>query len=104
MDKYGNDPTHEVSDNFSSSAPDQCQDNKPQKPARKTTTATPSLQSELPPQPDLARLDFTTLSLLLEFIIARQPTINIGTIGHAAHGKSTYVISFSPLEVHVNDS
>jgi translation initiation factor 2 subunit 3 len=28
-------------------------------------------------------------------VISRQPTINIGTIGHVAHGKSTFVKKFS---------
>uniref|UniRef100_A0A2K5D7M5 protein-synthesizing GTPase n=1 Tax=Aotus nancymaae TaxID=37293 RepID=A0A2K5D7M5_AOTNA len=38
---------------------------------------------------DLTTLDVTKL------IISRQPTINIGTIGHVAHGKSTVVKAIS---------
>ena len=49
-----------------------------------------------PPRPpfhplpqDLATLDPSTLTPLSPEVISRQATINIGTIGHVAHGKST---------------
>jgi len=42
---------------------------------------------ELPPQPDPSTLDISALTPLSPEIIARQATINIGTIGHVAHGK-----------------
>lgn len=38
-------------------------------------------------QTDPSQLDATKLTPLLEEIISRQATINIGTIGHVAHGK-----------------
>lgn len=53
---------------------------------------------ELPPQPDPETLDLTTLTPLSPEIIARQATINIGTIGHVAHGKSTVVKAISEVQ------
>ena len=53
---------------------------------------------ELPEQPDPETLDTSTLSPLTPEIIARQATINIGTIGHVAHGKSTVVKAISGVQ------
>lgn len=39
--------------------------------------------------------DVTTLTPLSPEVISRQATINIGTIGHVAHGKSTVVKAVS---------
>ena len=47
---------------------------------------------------DLATLDPTRLSALTPEIISRQATINIGTIGHVAHGKSTVVKAISGVQ------
>uniref|UniRef100_A0A4W5JZ36 protein-synthesizing GTPase n=1 Tax=Hucho hucho TaxID=62062 RepID=A0A4W5JZ36_9TELE len=44
---------------------------------------------------DLNDLDVSTLTPLSQEIISRQATINIGTIGHVAHGKSTVVKAIS---------
>lgn len=44
---------------------------------------------------DLSKLDPTKLTPLTEEVISRQATINIGTIGHVAHGKSTLVKAIS---------
>ncbi|GBE59813.1 eukaryotic translation initiation factor 2 gamma [Babesia ovata] len=44
---------------------------------------------------DLASLDVTKLTSLSPEVISRQATINIGTIGHVAHGKSTVVHALS---------
>jgi translation initiation factor 2 subunit 3 len=52
----------------------------------------------LPPQPDPATLDLSVLTPLTAEIIARQATINIGTIGHVAHGKSTVVKAISGVQ------
>ncbi|KAF8535541.1 elongation factor Tu GTP binding domain-containing protein [Trichophaea hybrida] len=52
----------------------------------------------LPAQPDPATLDLSTLTPLTPEIIARQATINIGTIGHVAHGKSTVVKAISGVQ------
>lgn len=53
---------------------------------------------ELPPQPDPKDLDVASLNPLTDYIIARQATINIGTIGHVAHGKSTVVKAISGVQ------
>lgn len=47
-------------------------------------------------QPELSQqslddFDPNTLTPLSEDVISRQATVNIGTIGHVAHGKSTVV-------------
>lgn len=62
-------------------------------------------EAEIPSQPeparpqlafqDLANLDVTKLTPLTHEVISRQATINIGTIGHVAHGKSTVVKALS---------
>ena len=44
---------------------------------------------------DLNTLDITKLTPLTPEVISRQATINIGTIGHVAHGKSTVVKAIS---------
>jgi len=53
-------------------------------------------------QPHLAKqildVDPTKLTPLSPEIISRQPTINIGTIGHVAHGKSTVVRAISGVQ------
>ncbi|KAK6531989.1 eukaryotic translation initiation factor 2 subunit gamma [Orbilia ellipsospora] len=53
---------------------------------------------ELPPQRDPTTINFTELDPLTPEIIARQATINIGTIGHVAHGKSTVVKAISGVQ------
>ena len=69
---------------------------------RKGTTAPiPEPQVARPPlpeQPDPKTLDVSTLTPLSPEIIARQATINIGTIGHVAHGKSTVVKAISGVQ------
>ena len=44
---------------------------------------------------DLTNLDITKLTPLYPDVISRQATINIGTIGHVTHGKSTVVKALS---------
>ncbi|CCD69906.1 protein-synthesizing GTPase [Caenorhabditis elegans] len=44
---------------------------------------------------DLDKVGVDNLNPLTEEVISRQATINIGTIGHVAHGKSTLVKAFS---------
>jgi translation initiation factor 2 subunit 3 len=58
----------------------------------------PPPRPELPPQPDPDQLDVRALTPLSPEIIARQATINIGTIGHVAHGKSTVVKAISGVQ------
>jgi translation initiation factor 2 subunit 3 len=52
----------------------------------------------LPEQPDPDDLELSTLTPLSPEIISRQATINIGTIGHVAHGKSTVVKAISGVQ------
>ena len=52
----------------------------------------------LPEQPDPKDLELSKLTPLSPEIIARQATINIGTIGHVAHGKSTVVKAISGVQ------
>eukprot|EP00250_Pteridium_aquilinum_P033258 c5374_g1_i1 orf=123-1514(+) len=47
---------------------------------------------------DLSKLDVTKLTPLSPEVISRQATINIGTIGHVAHGKSTVVKAISGVQ------
>jgi len=47
---------------------------------------------------DLTTLDVTKLTPLTPEVISRQATINIGTIGHVAHGKSTLVKAISGVQ------
>ncbi len=47
---------------------------------------------------NLATLDQTKLTPLTPEVISRQATINIGTIGHVAHGKSTVVKAISGVQ------
>lgn len=42
--------------------------------------------------------DVTKLTPLSPEVISRQATINIGTIGHVAHGKSTVVKALSGVQ------
>ena len=67
---------------------------KPPKPEPIPQAARP----ELPPQRDPGTFDVTELTPLSPEIIARQATINIGTIGHVAHGKSTVVKAISGVQ------
>ncbi|KAJ9581082.1 hypothetical protein L9F63_023739, partial [Diploptera punctata] len=57
------------------------------------TTGQPNLYKQ-----DLAKLDVTKLTALSPEVISRQATINIGTIGHVAHGKSTVVKAISGVQ------
>lgn len=73
----------------------------PKSALKKGTAVIPEPQyqrPELPEQPDPKDLDLATLTPLSPEIIARQATINIGTIGHVAHGKSTVVKAISGVQ------
>ena len=75
---------------------------KPKSALKKTTILDPTPpvaeRPELPEQPDPATVNFGALTPLSPEIIARQATINIGTIGHVAHGKSTVVKAISGVQ------
>ncbi|XP_025988775.1 histone-lysine N-methyltransferase Su(var)3-9 isoform X2 [Solenopsis invicta] len=57
------------------------------------TTGQPNLYKQ-----DLSKLDISKLTALSREVISRQATINIGTIGHVAHGKSTIVKAISGVQ------
>merc|ERR1719221_2529854 len=44
---------------------------------------------------DLGKLDISKLTPVTPEVISRQATMNVGTIGHVAHGKSTVVKGLS---------
>ena len=48
---------------------------------------------------DINLLKIEELTPLSPEVISRQATINIGTIGHVAHGKSTVVKAISGVKV-----
>ena len=47
---------------------------------------------------DASTVDASKLTPLTPEVISRQATINIGTIGHVAHGKSTVVKAISGVQ------
>lgn len=47
---------------------------------------------------DLEKLNVKELTPLTAEVISRQATLNIGTIGHVAHGKSTVVKAISGVQ------
>lgn len=55
-------------------------------------------QKEIIMEQDLRKLDVTKLHPLSPEVISRQPTINIGLIGHVAHGKTTVVRAISGIQ------
>ncbi|KAI1261389.1 P-loop containing nucleoside triphosphate hydrolase protein [Xylariaceae sp. FL1019] len=67
---------------------------------KKTSAPAPAQEERppLPPQTDPKDLDVAALTPTTLEIIARQATINIGTIGHVAHGKSTVVKAISGVQ------
>ena len=67
-------------------------------PCRFYGVKTASLTAELKCVQDISTLDVTTLSPLTPEVISRQATMNIGTIGHVAHGKSTVVKAISGVQ------
>ena len=74
---------------------------KPKSALKKSSKPEPVAQIArpvLPEQPNPEDLVIDTLSPLSPEIIARQATINIGTIGHVAHGKSTVVKAISGVQ------
>ena len=74
---------------------------KPKSALKKTTKPEPTpqeLRPQLPEQPDPDTINVSELTPLSPEIISRQATINIGTIGHVAHGKSTVVKAISGVQ------
>lgn len=104
-DKFGNDVESDSdsgNESHTLDAQDHSDDEIAEKPLKsalkKTDTPAPVQRPPLPPQTDPKDLDVSLLSPLTPEIIARQATINIGTIGHVAHGKSTVVKAISGVQ------
>ena len=103
-DKFGNDIESESDSGNESQVEDQGQHSdaealeKPKSALKKSAPAPAVERPYLPPQTEPSELDVKTLSPLTPEIIARQATINIGTIGHVAHGKSTVVKAISGVQ------
>lgn len=109
LDSFGNNPEH---DDFDHDDSDEHEDigqeeviEKPLKSALKKggsmlppPSAVQVQRPVLPEQPSPETLDLSQLTPLSPEIIARQATINIGTIGHVAHGKSTVVKAISEVQ------
>jgi len=97
------DPAPDLSDSSSESETEQTTLKpalkKASNPITSAAAADPSApRPELPPQTEPKDLDVKSLTPLTPEIIARQATINIGTIGHVAHGKSTVVKAISGVQ------
>lgn len=89
-------PAFEVADGHEGAVDD---DEEPPAKPISALKATPEIaRPELPEQPNPEDLDVALLTPLSPEIIARQATINIGTIGHVAHGKSTVVKAISGVQ------
>ena len=71
---------------------------KPKSVLKKSEPLPEIKRPDLPEQPNPEDLDTSALTPLSPEIIARQATINIGTIGHVAHGKSTVVKAISGVQ------
>lgn len=72
---------------------------KPKSALKKSAPVVPEVKKPvLPEQPEPSTIDMNTLTPLSPEIISRQATINIGTIGHVAHGKSTVVKAISGVQ------
>jgi translation initiation factor 2 subunit 3 len=101
-DKFGNEIEPESDSGNESQVDDQLSDNEGEnylKSALKKDAPAPQAEKPyLPPQTEPKDLDVNTLTPLTPEIIARQATINIGTIGHVAHGKSTVVKAISGVQ------
>jgi translation initiation factor 2 subunit 3 len=102
-DKFGNDIESDAgSDNESQVDAHESGnefDEGPVKSALKKTAPVPAAQRPpLPPQTDPKDLDGKALNPQTPEIISRQATINNGTNGHVAHGKSTVVKAISGVQ------
>lgn len=58
-----------------------------------------SMMSKNPGHSNQSYSDIDTLTTKSLSVISRQATLNIGTIGHVAHGKSTAVRAISGVNV-----
>jgi translation initiation factor 2 subunit 3 len=99
-DSFGNDADFKNDFGEDDHDVEDLQEEKPKSALKKPKAAPPAPVERpvLPEQPDPQGFDFSTLTALSPEIISRQATINIGTIGHVAHGKSTVVKAISGVQ------
>jgi translation initiation factor 2 subunit 3 len=100
---YDDPESESDSDDLADDQHKEAEGEKPLKPALKSRNPLTAVASEetkpvLPKQTDPDKLDITTITSLTPEIIARQATVNIGTVGHVAHGKSTVVKAISGVQ------
>ncbi|KAG9803149.1 putative translation initiation factor 2, gamma subunit, partial [Aureobasidium melanogenum] len=81
-----------------SESEDEVPEQKPKSALKKSAPAPAVQKPFIAEQPDPSTIDVKTLNPLSPEIISRQATINIGTIGHVAHGKSTVVKAISGVQ------
>ena len=92
-------PEDVESESSSESEAEEVQDRTPKSALKKAVREPePEERPVLPEQPEPKDLDLSSLTPSTDFIIARQATINSGTIGHVAHGKSTVVKAISGVQ------
>ena len=70
----------------------------PTSPQPAATAAAVSFVDKGWPDQEAAGIDYASLTPLSPVVMHRQATINIGTIGHVAHGKSTVVKAISGVQ------
>ncbi|KAG0139124.1 hypothetical protein CROQUDRAFT_10852, partial [Cronartium quercuum f. sp. fusiforme G11] len=92
-----NDPLDISESSGSESEDDQLKPKKaPIKKSENNIKSNGNLNSHIPiDELEEVEVDFSTLDPLSQDVISKQATINIGTIGHVAHGKSTVVKAIS---------
>ncbi|THW81043.1 eukaryotic translation initiation factor 2 gamma subunit [Aureobasidium pullulans] len=81
-----------------SESEDEIPEQKPKSALKKSAPAPAVQKPFIAEQPDPSTIDVKALNPLSPEIISRQATINIGTIGHVAHGKSTVVKAISGVQ------
>jgi translation initiation factor 2 subunit 3 len=81
-----------------SESEDEVPEQKPKSALKKSAPAPVVQKPFIAEQPDPSTIDVKALNPLSPEIISRQATINIGTIGHVAHGKSTVVKAISGVQ------
>lgn len=92
-------PPDDVESESSSESEAEVEDRAPKSALKKAAREPePVERPVLPEQPEPKDLKLEELTPSTDFIIARQATINIGTIGHVAHGKSTVVKAISGVQ------
>ncbi|RPA72095.1 eukaryotic translation initiation factor 2 subunit 3 [Ascobolus immersus RN42] len=101
VDKFGNSTQEPVEDHHSGSESESEHEAYEGHEDKASKSIAPEPKAEkpyIPPQPEPETIDWTKMTPSSPEIINRQATINIGTIGHVAHGKSTVVKAISGVQ------